>query len=201
MLFKTQLRKHRTLIQVIFIAFITGAVSLSYGANYYVDNAANGSNNGTSWANAWESFADIYWANVQPGDTVYISGGTTSKVYYETLVVGASGTNGAPVTITKGVDAGHNGQVIINQEYIRDRAIYANGYDYVIVSHLSTRNSVGNGAILIKYANHFIVEYCNVEMRYRGIFYEFNSDCTARYNTVISEFKNRCRWNEVYYSL
>ena len=90
--------------------------------NWYVDNAATGANNGTSWTDAWQSFADISWGSIAPGDNVYISGGTTEKIYNERLNIrDLSGTVDAPVTISVGQDAGHNGTVIIDNEYVVDR--------------------------------------------------------------------------------
>lgn len=47
---------------------------------HYFDNAAGGANNGSSWANAWNSSASINWASVAAGDTVYISGGDRKSV-------------------------------------------------------------------------------------------------------------------------
>ncbi len=81
--------------------------------NWYVDNQATGLNNGNSWTNAWQSFSAINWASIQPGDVIHISGGTTSKTYYETLTIGKSGIAGSPITIEVGQDSGHNGIVII----------------------------------------------------------------------------------------
>ena len=85
------------------------------GPLVYVDNAATGANNGSSWGDAWESFSDINWGAIVPGTTIYISGGATSKTYAGPgMVVGASGTAGAPITISRGTDAGHNGIPIID---------------------------------------------------------------------------------------
>ncbi len=84
---------------------------------WYVDNAlANGNNDGTSWTNAWHSLAAVNWANIRPGDTLYISGGATagSQTYKENFTVGASGTSGSPITITTGGDAAHSGTVILD---------------------------------------------------------------------------------------
>lgn len=83
---------------------------------WYVDNAAGGTNAGTSWTNAWQSIATLVanWASVQPGDTVYISGGTTSKTYNEVFTSIKSGTAGNVITVRTGQDANHNGTVIIN---------------------------------------------------------------------------------------
>lgn len=85
----------------------------SQAAEWYVDNAASGSNNGTSWANAWQSFGAINYTTISCGDTIYISGGSTSKTYAERLNIGKSCTQGSPLTITVGTGAGHNGTVKI----------------------------------------------------------------------------------------
>ncbi len=87
--------------------------SFSYATNWYIDNQATGANDGTSWENAWQSFADINWSLIQPGDTIYISGGTSGKTYNENLIIAASGTNGNPIFIKSGQDIGHTGRVII----------------------------------------------------------------------------------------
>jgi len=85
------------------------------GGSWFVDNSINtGSNNGTSWANAWRSFAVINWSSVQPGDTIYVSGGPTSQTYTETWSVGKSGISGSPISISVGQDPGHNGTVIFD---------------------------------------------------------------------------------------
>src|SRR6185312_3179166 len=89
---------------------------------WYVDNSlGTGSNNGTSWANAWRTIGAIVWggSGVVAGDTLYLSGGTTSQSYTGSgsttiLTVGASGSFGAPITISGGIDSGHDGTVIID---------------------------------------------------------------------------------------
>jgi hypothetical protein len=98
---------------VLFPAFIP---HVAFGASWYVDNTVSGgSHNGTSWSNAWSSFATVNWSGIRAGDTVYISGGSSSKTYTELWSVGASGVSGNPITIT--VDAlnpSHNGTVILD---------------------------------------------------------------------------------------
>ena len=92
----------------------------TYPTNYYVDKYANGSNNGTSWANAWQSFSVINWGSINPGDYIFISGGTDSTIYYEEMDIPATvkGTAINPITIIAGKYApnptGHNGRVIID---------------------------------------------------------------------------------------
>jgi hypothetical protein len=99
--------------------FTTSAASV--GAVWYVDNTATGLNIGTSWANAWTSFSSVVWgpSGVQAGDTLYISGGSTSQTYTESWSVGASGTAASPITIA--VDASnpsHSGTVIFDYAHL-----------------------------------------------------------------------------------
>ncbi|HIH10425.1 MAG TPA: hypothetical protein HA254_07215 [Candidatus Diapherotrites archaeon] len=96
-------------------------------ANWYVDNAASGANDGTGWQDAWQSFADIIWLNkyqnpqaagvVRPGDVIYISGGAESKAYNETLVINTANmdiSNDRRIIVRAGQDENHNGKVIID---------------------------------------------------------------------------------------
>jgi len=73
-------------------------------------------NNGTSWSNAWTNLSSVVWgaSGVKAGDTLYISGGSTSKTYTNTLTVGASGTAASRISIRVWQDAGHNGIVKID---------------------------------------------------------------------------------------
>jgi len=148
------------------IMFIVLASSVS-AADQYVNNAASGSNSGTSWANAWESFADITWDSVQSGDTIYISGGSTSKTYYETLNIGASGTSGNHINIRVGQNSPHNGRVIIEGSGSVSTGIVVSGYEYVTISgrvgdgsdqHIISRNHYTN-EIRMDRNDHVIIEY------------------------------------------
>jgi len=88
------------------------------GASWYVDPEATGANNGTSWANAWVGSAAVNWTSVSPGDTVYLSGGTTEKVYLTNFTIGKYGTTGSPISFKLGRDAGHNGKVVFSNAVI-----------------------------------------------------------------------------------
>lgn len=125
---------------IIFI-FIT---PIAYSTNYYVDKNASGQNNGTSWANAWRSFSVINWSSINPGDVVYISGGTDSTIYFERLVVGASGTPGNYVTIRNSYEAGHDGKIIIEDPNTNtfDGCIYMAAKDWIYVKGIETRAGI-----------------------------------------------------------
>ena len=143
--------------QIKIIIFLLLPCLLFAGA-HYVDSGASGANDGSSWTDAWESFADITWegAGVTAGDTLYISGGADSTVYNASLDIQASGTSGNLIVIMCGTDASHNGLVVItdnvtitNEEYVK---LYGNtGYDIKI------RNVTGDG-LTMNYITGVIAE-------------------------------------------
>ena len=92
--------------------------------SFYVSRTGNGAD-GTSWATAWTQPNQIDWSVVQPGDTIFIDGGPAAcpslgvesncgMVYNAPLLVGKSGTAGAPITIRLAVEPGRNGTAILD---------------------------------------------------------------------------------------
>ena len=70
----------RMLRTVILLAGIFIAQSASAG-NWYVSKGAAGSNNGTSWTNAWTDFNNINFSSVACGDTIWIAGNHGGTAY------------------------------------------------------------------------------------------------------------------------
>jgi hypothetical protein len=135
-----------------------GTKSVENMSTFYVDNTVSSSGNGSSWSSAWKHFSDINWASIKPGDTVYISGGSSSQTYDETFTVGASGSAGKPITITAGVDPGHNGTVVIDAQETRANGVVLNGDNYVDVQHLSVRDATDAGISVKNATGGVIIE-------------------------------------------
>jgi hypothetical protein len=130
---------NKILIGLFIGLLLVGTVSAT---NWYVDNAVASSGNGQSWSTAWKAFSNIVWSSVQPGDTIYISGGAVGQTYYETLTPQNSGTLGNYITITKGIDAEHNGIVIIdgnNNSLVN--GIYIKGVSHVYLKGFEIRQT------------------------------------------------------------
>jgi hypothetical protein len=67
-----------------------------------------------TWNGAWKTFSAINWASIQPGDTIFISGGMDSLTYTGSLTVGKSGVPNKFITVRPGISPGYNGKVIIS---------------------------------------------------------------------------------------
>lgn len=120
-------------------------------ATWYVDGSATGANNGTNWVNAWRTLGDVNWDVIQPGDTIYLSGGTTGQTYSSSLNIRKSGTSNAPITIRVSQEAGHNGLVTI---YTGTSDIAVRMQDWITL----------NGAKDDKYADKWITNTLNVPL-------------------------------------
>ncbi len=90
----------------------TGQTSTVGGKTYYISKNGNNSD-GRSWSTAWNELDQIKWTNIQPGDMILLDGGSSNMVYTETLNIGKSGTQAAPITIRRTTEPGRNGKVVI----------------------------------------------------------------------------------------
>ncbi|HWA27366.1 MAG TPA: LamG-like jellyroll fold domain-containing protein [Lacunisphaera sp.] len=84
-------------------------------AKHYIRAAATGLNNGTSWENAWTSFAAVSWTR---GDTYYIAGGT----YDEDVAVAASLSGSTWITLKKANAADNAGDTGWNSTFATAQA-------------------------------------------------------------------------------
>jgi hypothetical protein len=78
------------------------------GITYYIDSTATGADDGTSWADAWDSLDEVYdnRASFVPGDVILIAPGT----YAELLdIYQMDGTFHHPITIAASVEAAGDG--------------------------------------------------------------------------------------------
>jgi|GEM_PF-3255322 len=173
---------------VILLLFTSG---LLFGTSHYIDNTANGSNDGSSWANAWQNFSSINWNQIQPGDVIFISGGNQSKTYFETLSVPEGKDD---FTITIGGDNGHNGEVIIDGESIRSHGIEIDGNGSIstdiTISNISFQNCTwagvyGDGESSGGLKN-ITVDNCRfLKFRRAGVFFEGNGNVANNENIII----------------
>ena len=93
---------------VIFLVLTSSAPAAN---TWYVDNSLASSGNGQSWATAWTSLPN---SGVSAGDTVYISGGTSSQTYRVSSWSPPGGTASNPIYYKVSTDTGHNGVVIVD---------------------------------------------------------------------------------------
>jgi Chitobiase/beta-hexosaminidase C-terminal domain len=100
------------------LPFFLFLISLNVrAATWFVDSTATGSNNGTSWANAWTSLNSA--SAIAAGDTVFISGGPTGgtrtyNVSGNTFPIKPGTSPTVRTTYRIGQDALHNGTATIN---------------------------------------------------------------------------------------
>jgi len=65
-------------------------------ANWYVNASASGARNGQNWNNAWANPSQIAWTSINPGDTIWIAGGS-----YGGFPWGKSGTATSRITMRR----------------------------------------------------------------------------------------------------
>ena len=99
------------------------------GATWYVDDSAIGSNNGTSWGDAWTNSTAIVWASVSAGDNIEFASGN-----YSGFSVGKDGSSGLPITIKPTTDILHTGHVFFTngiscpRSYVTINGAYDSSY-------------------------------------------------------------------------
>lgn len=116
----------RKLITYFFVLFLVITSTIN-ATNWYVDNEnTSGNYDGRSWATAWTNMDSVWmnsqgvnWYAIGDGDTIYISGGATEKIYGPQLAnAGALNEDmdgivfDEQIVICPSWEANHNGDVI-----------------------------------------------------------------------------------------
>ena len=189
-------------LYVSIILLLVNCNKVTYPTNHYVDgNLTTGKNDGTSWSNAWKSFSSINWNQIQPGDVIYISGGVDSVVYQEQLNIQTHGSLNKYVTVQNGLDAGHNGRVIIDGNYSRNYGIYieqgcgsSQVGSWLYVKGIEVKRTRSHGIYLHCSVNNIVIDGCKVtEALGRSIMLIGNDDYYLAENGVCAkdiEIKN-----------
>lgn len=153
----------RSFSRIVFAAFFALIVTKVSATTRYVDSSATGSNNGSSWANAWTTLSAV---SASAGDIVYISGGPSGSTRtYAVPSVGywnlPSGTASSWITYQIGQDSAHNGtaifsagqyQLLSGPSYFTFSGNAGDGAMHFKLSGFATKEVISN-------INHFHFEY------------------------------------------
>lgn len=201
--------RHNSKARIIFLSIlffgIFGLAGKSRAASWYVDNAVSSSGNGQSWSAAWKSFSNVVWGSggVSAGDTLYISGGSTSKTYTASgngmLTVGSSGSSGARITIATGAKSpspsGHSGKVIFNGSGSYYGLVTLNSQNYITLdgessgaSNWTLQNTVTSNseaaAVEMSSANNAIITYLTISNIGMGIYATYANTIEVSYCSI-----------------
>jgi len=166
----------------IFILIVTLLTNITFGNNWYVSTSSSGNASGNSWTNK-VALSSFNWSQVQPGDVVFIDGGSSGLTYTTNLIPTKSGTSGNPITITRGVDAGHDGIPTFTTTG------YRSGYfstDYVIVQYLEFTSTGGSGFEVVEIDGDYITFQYNTVLapRLKCIRMDANNGCKILHNIL-----------------
>jgi hypothetical protein len=178
---------------------ITTMAQPATGDYWYVGLTTSGNGNALSWTNK-HRISDFNWSLPQPGDIIYLDGGATdSSINYSlaNITLTTKGTLANPITITNGVDVGHNGQVVFKKTASADNLFtFDSGCYYTIINDLKIYGSpthVNDYAVMTFYNNTHGITFqnCYIDIRrsYEGIRCESGASATNikfLHNTIIS---------------
>lgn len=179
----------------------------SGAVKYYVDKDAAGTGSGLSWVNAAKKVSSLPWASLVAGDTVFISGGTVSKTYNKDQISSKIVTNGV-VVVTKGKDAGHNGEVVFAQTSPIATETWlrytfglnaCQGIKLTGLTFTTLVNNSENGAYILGLGNgqNNIVENCKIISNGNGYCVYLSKETKATIsNNIITVEPNTLQWGQ-----
>jgi len=112
--------KRSIISSILLISLIIILCQPVWATNYYVrpSGGSYGSEDGTSYANAWDGFSNINWSTVDSGNGKLFVCGT----HRETLTIQASGEDGTPIyvancTTANGASTDDPGYILMSEAY------------------------------------------------------------------------------------
>jgi hypothetical protein len=201
-------KMNNKLLIVFFVGLLlVGSVS---AANYYVSTSSSGTGSGDSWANK-KDFRTLNTASLQPGDVVYIDGGTNGLTYIASpFTIYSRGTPDKYIKFTRGLEAGHNGMPIFktNSEYV-GASILLEGAQYAEISHIKIM-SIGKAARAIDltkrsntdiWSHHVDILYNEIEhINGTGIQLNGADDTRIMYNRIYTGVIDTTRVSDAIWS-
>ena len=195
---------------IIFLLFLI--CSQVFATPYYVDQNATGNGSGSSWTNASTTVVDLPWSSIKGGDTVYVSGGSDSTVY-SAGHSGIASVNyivsitaiGNPIVITKGREAGHNGDVYFDQ---KESPMRSSGYSFQVnachnikLTNLIFTTEMADGVddysscLLFASSSNCIVDNCQIISNgsTNGIWFDTSDSITVNNCTITVLSNNLAR--------
>jgi len=159
-------------LKKILLIFVFILPRIIYSNNWYISTSSSGNGSGNSWANK-KSYTTFNWASVQPGDFVYLDGGTDSLIYdVNNYDINTHGTVASPITITKGVDANHNGKAVFRNTSPNFTGIELSDITNTIFYNLEWKgmtNGSGSSTWLIDFGGNAVnvtFSYCTFILNY-----------------------------------
>ena len=154
--------RRKTICLVIIFSISLFLATVSLATTYYVDGARpDDSGNGKTWDTAKKTISSgITLLNA--GDTLEISGGTSSKTYVELVKLGGIHGGSDYITIKRGSDPGHNGEAIIANEGSNWVNIWIHGRSsYIKIENITVDTDADNThAVYIYESNYIQVNNC-----------------------------------------
>jgi len=188
------------IVQILFVLmFFTNFVNAT---DYYVrpNEGEYGSGDGSNYANAFDGFSNINWANVDAGNgKLFVCGVFTS----EQLVIGANGEDGTPILIVNCLTA--NGAstddpAVINgqtQQFTAFTGLVDASYkSYIIFDDIEVKNATTDDVYLIRFSNcnNITLKNClvhdNVQTGNAGVNFNGSSYCLIGNNNIYATGRN-----------